>query len=102
MSDAKHIKEIKLEEVPTGKISRYWLDLVEDGMGLPIRIPLMIAKGNHEGKIVGITAAVHGNELNGIPVIQRLFKEIDPSNLKGTVIGVPIVCLLYTSPSPRD
>lgn len=91
MSDAKHIKEIKLEEVPTGKISRYWLDLVEDGMGLPIRIPLMIAKGNHEGKIVGITAAVHGNELNGIPVIQRLFKEIDPSNLKGTVIGVPIV-----------
>lgn len=91
MSDAKHIKEIKLEEVPTGKISRYWLVLVEDGMGLPIRIPLMIAKGNHEGKIVGITAAVHGNELNGIPVIQRLFKEIDPSNLKGTVIGVPIV-----------
>ena len=91
MSDAKHIKEIKLEEVPTGKISRYWLDLVEDGMGLPIRIPLMIAKGNDEGKIVGITAAVHGNELNGIPVIQRLFKEIDPSNLKGTVIGVPIV-----------
>ncbi len=91
MSDAKHIKEIKLEEVPTGKISRYWLDLVEDGMGLPIRIPLMIAKGNDEGKIVGITAAVHGNELNGIPVIQRLFKELDPSNLKGTVIGVPIV-----------
>lgn len=91
MSDAKHIKEIKLEEVPAGKISRYWLDLVEDGMGLPIRIPLMIAKGNEEGKKVGITAAVHGNELNGIPVIQRLFKEIDPSNLKGTVIGVPIV-----------
>ncbi len=91
MSDAKNINKIKLEEVPTGKISRYWLDLVEDGMGLPIRIPLMIAKGNDEGKTVGITAAVHGNELNGIPVIQRLFKEIDPSNLKGTVIGVPII-----------
>ncbi len=91
MSEAQNIKEIRLEEVPAGKITRYWLDLVEDGMGLPIRIPLMIAKGFEEGKTVGITAAVHGNELNGIPVIQRLFKEIDPSKLKGIVIGVPIV-----------
>ena len=51
----------------------------------------MTAKGNETGKTVGITAAIHGNELNGIPVIQRLFKEINPSKLKGTIIGVPIV-----------
>jgi len=85
------IDNLDLSKVPKGRISRYWLDIVEDGMGIPIRIPLLIAKGHTKGPVVGITAAVHGNELNGIPVIQRLFKEIDPLYLNGTIIGVPIV-----------
>ena len=88
---ANIINEIDLTNTPSGTLSRYWLDLVEDGMGVPIRLPLIIAKGKKEGPIVGLTAAIHGNELNGIPVIQRLFKEVDPSKLTGTIIGVPIV-----------
>ncbi len=85
------INQINLASVPKGKVSRYWLHLVEDGMGVPVRLPLIIAKGFEDGKVLGLTAAIHGNELNGIPVIQRLFKEIDPLTLKGCVIGVPIV-----------
>lgn len=85
------IQELNLESIPKGKITNYWLELVEDGMGVPIRLPLIIARGNEDGHVVGLTAAIHGNELNGIPVIQRLFKELDPNTLKGTIIGVPIV-----------
>lgn len=91
MNEVAVIKNLDLESVPSGTISRYWLELVEDGMGMPIKVPLIIAKGKEDGKVVGLTAAVHGNELNGIPVVQRLFKDLDPSELKGTVIGVPIV-----------
>lgn len=85
------IKELKLKQIPRGTITYYWLRLVRDGMGVPIKIPIIVAKGKHEGKVLGLTAAVHGNELNGIPVIQRLFTEIDIENLKGTIIGVPVV-----------
>jgi predicted deacylase len=60
-------------------------------MGRPIEIPILIAKGIEDGPIVGLTAAVHGNELNGIPVIQRLFRELDVEQMKGIVVGVPIV-----------
>ncbi len=91
MTEILTINQLVLEKIPAGKISKYWLKLAEDGMGVPIQIPLIVAKGREEGKVVGLTAAVHGNELNGIPVIQRLFKEIDPSKLRGTIIGVPIV-----------
>jgi len=91
MSELAVIKNINLDTIPAGEITRYWLEVVEDGMGVPIRVPIMVAKGNEDGPVVGITAAVHGNELNGIPVIQRLFNEIDPLSLKGMVIGVPIV-----------
>lgn len=85
------IDVLDIENAPSGTISHYWLNLVGNGMGEPIQIPIMVAKGYKAGKVVGLTAAVHGNELNGIPVIQRLFKEIDVETLEGTIIGVPIV-----------
>ncbi len=88
---AKIIATLDLKKAPKGAISRYWLEIVKDGMGRPVLIPVIVARGKKPGKTVGITAAVHGNELNGIPVIQRLFKELDVENLSGTIVGVPVV-----------
>jgi hypothetical protein len=39
-----------------------------DPVSEAISMPIMIAKGAHAGPVLGITSAVHGNELNGIPV----------------------------------
>jgi len=61
--------------------------MASDGFGESINIPLIVARGMEDGPVVGITAAIHGNELNGIPVIQRLFQGIDPTRLQGTVVG---------------
>lgn len=80
-----------MHDTPRGTIARYWIHLVNDGMGLPVYLPVLVARGREDGPVLGLTAAVHGNELNGIPVIQRLFKEIDPRELRGTVVGVPVV-----------
>ena len=85
------IKELTIKEVPKGQISRYWLHLVTDGLGEPVKIPIIVARGQQDGKVLGLTAAVHGNELNGIPVIQRIFNQIDINNLQGTIVGVPVV-----------
>ncbi|MDB4539104.1 succinylglutamate desuccinylase/aspartoacylase family protein [Saprospiraceae bacterium] len=89
--NAKFIDELKVEEIERGTISRYWLKLVTDGIGVPVHIPVMVARGKREGKVLGLTAAVHGNELNGIPVIQRLFKELNLNELRGTIVGVPVI-----------
>lgn len=85
------IKELNIEKVPSGTISKYWLEIVEDGMGVPVHIPIIIAKGKTKGKVIGLTAAIHGNELNGIPVIQRLFKEVDVQKIRGAIVGIPII-----------
>lgn len=85
------IKELNLDQVPSGSVCRFWLQLVSDGMGQPISIPIIVAKGNKPGPVLGLTAAVHGNELNGIPIIQRILKEIDPTQLRGIIVGVPVV-----------
>lgn len=89
--EAPVIERLNLEEVPAGEVQRYLLHLVTDGMGLPVYIPVIIARGTAAGPVVGLTAAVHGNELNGIPVIQRLFREVDARELRGTIVGAPVV-----------
>lgn len=88
---AEHIKQLDIDQIQEPGLYRFWLELASDGMGRPIEIPILIAKGVGEGPVVGLTAAVHGNELNGIPVIQRLFRELDVEQMKGIVVGVPIV-----------
>lgn len=85
------IRDLQLDDMPRGMMARYWLHLVNDGLGMPVYIPLLVARGVENGPVMGLTAAVHGNELNGIPVIQRLFKEIKVENLRGTLVGVPVV-----------
>lgn len=88
---AKVIKILHIEDTPRGTIKRYWLNIVADGIGMPIHIPIIVARGLQDGKVLGLTAAVHGNELNGIPVIQRLFTDLEVEKLKGTIVGVPVV-----------
>ncbi|KAJ2032125.1 hypothetical protein IWW57_000378 [Coemansia sp. S610] len=84
------VSELDLASFPVGEISRVWVALAEDGMGLPIRVPVIVAKGSVEGPVVGITAALHGNELNGIPLIHRLFDEVLPAKLHGTLVAIPV------------
>jgi predicted deacylase len=87
----RDVDALDLDALAPGELHRLALGLAEDSASRPIRIPVLCARGVRPGPVVGITAAVHGNELNGIPTIHRLFTRIDPRELTGTVIGVPIV-----------
>ncbi len=90
-NEATTISEFHLNNIDRGSLNYFWLKLISDSFGNPISIPMIVAKGVNEGPILGLTAAIHGNELNGIPVIQRLFAEVDVNELSGTIIGVPVV-----------
>lgn len=85
------IKRIKLNEYKNNTLSYRWLHLVSNGIAQPIYIPIIIGKGIKDGPVLGLTAVVHGNELNGMSVIQRLFNSINLEKLSGTIIGVPVV-----------
>jgi predicted deacylase len=89
--EAQTIKRLDVEQAPVGKISYYWLHIINNKFGEPIRIPIMVARGKKPGPVLGVTAAMHGNELNGIPVIQQLFKGLNINELSGTVVGVLIM-----------
>lgn len=63
-----------------------------DPMGAPMAVPAVVVKSEREGPVVGVTAAIHGNELNGIPVIHRLLRSESTRVLKrGTMVAVPVL-----------
>lgn len=91
MLDTPVVKQLNLDDVPKGTIARFWVQLIKNGLGEPVKVPVMIARGKSDGPVLGLTAAVHGNELNGLPIVQKVFQYVDISKLKGTLVGVPVV-----------
>ena len=57
----------------------------------PIRVPLIIVNGRRPGVFLCLTAGVHAAEYPGIDAVMRTMHELDPSELSGAVIAVPVV-----------
>ncbi|MGB3750600.1 MAG: succinylglutamate desuccinylase/aspartoacylase family protein [Arcobacteraceae bacterium] len=57
----------------------------------PTKLPVRVIRGKKDGPIVFVSAAIHGDELNGIEIIRRFRKLNILKRLKGTLILVPIV-----------
>jgi predicted deacylase len=83
------VKALDIKMLPKYTITKLWHEVGTDPFGRPVLVPVMVLKGDGLGPVIGLTAAIHGNELNGIPVIQKVISNIDPKSLKGTIIGIP-------------
>ncbi|GAA5797903.1 hypothetical protein HPULCUR_003299 [Helicostylum pulchrum] len=82
---------LEVDEFPLNAISTAWIKIMTQGLSEWIKLPIIVCRGTEDGPVVGITAAVHGNELNGVPCIHRVVSQIDINKLKGTVVAVPCV-----------
>lgn len=78
-------------EIPPGESRRLSWAATELFEGVPVSTPVLVINGANPGMTLCMTAAVHGDELNGIEIVRRVIHDIDPDNLTGAVIGVPIV-----------
>lgn len=55
--------------------------------------PVLVVHGERPGPVLCLSSAVHGDELNGIEVVRRIVHNVDPEELSGTLVGVPVVNL---------
>ena len=85
------VDSLDVESCPRGEVTRLRVWLVADGLGDRIRLPVVVVRGRGEGPVVGVTAAMHGNELNGIPVIHEVVRTLDAERLAGTVVAIPVL-----------
>jgi predicted deacylase len=90
LNGVRVIHDLNLADVPAQSISRYYLRVGELNGGHPVHIPIMVARGTPEslqtGKKLSLSAAIHGDELNPVRVVQRIFAQLEGqvSTLNGT------------------
>lgn len=81
----------KLETLPRGHVLEVDFPVTEFANSQPVYIPITLIKGQHAGPIVFLTAAVHGDELNGTGILRNLLNQVTPAMIRGTLVVAPIV-----------
>ena len=56
-----------------------------------IKMPVYVKRSRKDGPVIFVSAAVHGDELNGVEIIRRLIRRRTLKLKKGTLIFVPMV-----------
>lgn len=56
-----------------------------------LSMPVQVICGRQKGPVLFVSAAIHGDELNGVEIIRRLLKRSALRSLRGTLLAVPIV-----------
>jgi len=59
--------------------------------GTRLDLPVCVVHGARPGPSLWLTAAIHGDEINGVEIIRQVLGIVDPVRLAGTLIAVPIV-----------
>ena len=54
-------------------------------------MPVHVIHSRHEGPRLFVSAAVHGDELNGTEIIRRLLTQKSLKRLRGTLVMIPVV-----------
>ncbi|KPK91983.1 hypothetical protein AMJ80_06975 [bacterium SM23_31] len=83
--------EIAKTRIKRGERKQIRLQVSTSFVSNPTYIPITVLRGKKMGPVVLITAAIHGDELNGIEIARQLIYNFDMSKLSGTLICVPVV-----------
>lgn len=86
------VTRLEIDDLEPGPLHRFRIVMTENATGNETMIPALVMRSANPGPVVGFTAAIHGNELNGIPVIHRLLQTLTTTGIRrGAVVAVPIV-----------
>ncbi|KTD24710.1 succinylglutamate desuccinylase / aspartoacylase family [Legionella lansingensis] len=83
--------KIANESIKAGEARCVKLSLAMLYTSTPIEIPVYVFHGKKDGPILFVTAAIHGDEINGVEIIRRLHHTPRIKRLRGTLITIPVV-----------
>jgi predicted deacylase len=83
--------EIAGETVAPGERRTLAIPVSRQLTGLSASLALQVFHGARPGPCVFVSAAIHGDELNGIAIVQKLAQQLAPARMAGTVILAPAV-----------
>ena len=64
---------------------------VPAGVDAATSIPVVVVNGAKPGKVLALVSGAHGTEYTSIIALEKLIEKLDPAQISGTVIIVPLV-----------
>lgn len=83
--------EIHGFRVAPGEQQRFDLPVALLPTHTQVHLPVTVVNGRRPGPRLWLSAAIHGDELNGIEIIRRVLARVDPLELHGALLCVPVV-----------
>ncbi len=82
---------VPVDTLEAGKRTDLLVELWQTATSQIVHVPVIVARGSRPGPVLGVTAAVHGNELNGVRIIHSLLCDLDLEKLSGVLLCAPVV-----------
>ncbi|NEQ31954.1 MAG: succinylglutamate desuccinylase/aspartoacylase family protein [Leptolyngbya sp. SIO4C5] len=83
--------EIGDYSIPPGKKQQLDLPVARLPTQTQLSLPVTVINGSQPGPRLWLSAAIHGDELNGVEIIRQVLTQVQPKQLRGSLIAVPIV-----------
>ena len=78
-------------EVKPGQRANVNLPIANLYTATSLHMPVKVLCGRRAGPVLFVSAAIHGDELNGVEIIRRLLKRKALKSIRGTLLAIPIV-----------
>ena len=92
--ERRPIDEWQGQPIPAGESRDLQLAVSESYSGLDVQIPIHIQRAQEPGPVVFVSAALHGNEINGTGAIRQLIQDEEFQLARGAVIFAPVLNIL--------
>jgi len=80
--------------IKPGERKRIILEIGRSFSGSNVNLPIMVWRSKEPGPVLGISAAVHGDEINGTGAIRSLIQDCPFELKRGSLIFVPVVNIM--------
>jgi predicted deacylase len=58
--------------------------------GYALSIPVLVIDGARPGRRAGISAMIHGDEIEGLLIVRELWRTVDPADVSGSIWMMPV------------
>ena len=80
--------------VRAGTIRNLELPITRLVTGADVSLPVRVVHGREDGPTMWISAAIHGDEVVGVEVVRQVLAGLDPKQVRGTIVALPMVNVL--------
>ncbi|MDJ0658583.1 MAG: succinylglutamate desuccinylase/aspartoacylase family protein [Crocosphaera sp.] len=87
----KQTLEIGGAAIAPGQKQRLEIPVAQLPTRTTISLPVVVINGQYNGPTLWLSAAIHGDEINGVEIIRQILNKIKPKYLYGAIIAVPVV-----------